>query len=125
MVGDRLDTDIEGAHHAQLDSLLVMTGVTGLGELVGGPPEHRPSYVSADLGGLLTPHPAPVPDGPGWAVGGWRALVEDGRLSVSGAGTPDDWWRVVAVAGWAQLDATGTVADITALRIPDAAGVGR
>ena len=50
---------------------------------------------------------------------------QDGLLSVSGAGTPDDWWRVVAVAGWAQLDATGTVADITALRIPDAAGVGR
>ncbi len=125
MVGDRLDTDIEGAHRAELDSLLVMTGVTGLGELVGARPEHRPSYVAADLGGLSTPHPAPMPDGPGWALDGWRGLVEDGLLSVSGAGTPDDWWRVVAVTGWAHLDATGTVADITALRIPDAAGVGR
>ena len=37
MVGDRLDTDIEGAHNAEVDSLLVMTGVTGLGELVGAP----------------------------------------------------------------------------------------
>ena len=34
MVGDRLDTDIEGAHAAGVDSLLVMTGVTGLAELV-------------------------------------------------------------------------------------------
>jgi HAD superfamily hydrolase (TIGR01450 family) len=125
MVGDRLDTDIEGARRAQLDSLLVMTGVTGLEELVAAPPEHRPTYISVDLGGLLTSHPAPAADGPGWAVGGWRALVEDGQLSVSGTGTPDDWWRCVAVAGWAHLDATGTVADITAVRIPDAAGVER
>lgn len=125
MVGDRLDTDIAGARNAELDSLLVMTGVTGAGELVAAHPEQRPSYVAADLGGLLTPHPAPAPDGPGWTLGGWRALVEDGRVSVSGAGVPDDWWRVVAVAGWAHLDATGAVADITALRIPDAAGAGR
>ena len=125
MVGDRLDTDIEGAHHAGLDSLLVMTGVTGLGELVAARPEHRPSYVSADLGGLLTGHPAPAQEGPGWAVGDWRAVVQDDRLTVTGAGAVDDWWRVVAVAAWAHLDANGTVADITALGIPDATGVGR
>jgi hypothetical protein len=125
MVGDRLDTDIEGAHNAQVDSLLVMTGVTGLAELVSASTEHRPTYLSADLGGLLTPHPTPAADGAGWAVGGWLASVRDGRLDVAGAGSIDDWWRVVAVAGWAHRDATGTVADITALRIPDAAGVGR
>ncbi len=34
MVGDRLDTDIEGAHEAEVDSLLVLTGVTGLDDLV-------------------------------------------------------------------------------------------
>ncbi len=34
MVGDRLDTDIEGAVHMGWDSLLVLTGVTGLDELV-------------------------------------------------------------------------------------------
>ncbi len=46
MVGDRLDTDIEGAHTADVDSLLVMTGVTGLAELVAAAPEARPTYVS-------------------------------------------------------------------------------
>ncbi|WP_322938640.1 HAD-IIA family hydrolase [Nocardioides bizhenqiangii] len=125
MVGDRLDTDIEGAHNAEVDSLLVMTGVTGIAELVSARREHRPTYLSADLGGLLAPHPSPVADGSGWTVGDWHAVVEEGRLSVVGGGSVDDWWRAVAAAGWAHLDATGTVADITALRIPDAATVGR
>jgi len=127
MVGDRLDTDIEGAHHAEVDSLLVLTGVTGLAELVAAPADQRPTYLSVDLGGLLVPHPKPVPDGTGgtgWAVGGWRAEVRGGRLSVSGAGGIDDWWRSVAAAAWAYLDATGTVADITALGIPDQAAAG-
>jgi glycerol 3-phosphatase-2 len=125
MVGDRLDTDVEGAHNAGVDSLLVMTGVTGIADLVSARREHRPTYVSADLGGLLTPHPAPVADGDAWAVGGWRAVVQDGGLTVAGEGSVDDWWRVVAVAAWAHLDGAGTVVDITALGIPDAAPVGR
>lgn len=125
MVGDRLDTDIEGAHNAGVDSLLVMTGVTGLAELVSARREHRPTYVSADLGGLLTPHPAPTADGDEWTVGGWRAVVQDGALTVVGEGSLDDWWRAAAVAAWAHLDASGTVADISALGIPDAAPVGR
>jgi len=125
MVGDRLDTDIEGARNAEVDSLLVMTGVTGISELVAARADHRPTYLSADLSGLLTPHPAPVSRRDGWSVGGWEAAVHDGRLTASGAGSVDDWWRAVAAAAWAHLDATGTVADITALGIPDAAGVGR
>lgn len=125
MVGDRLDTDIEGAHNAGLDSLLVMTGVTGLPELVSARPEHRPTYLSADLGGLLTPHPAPTSDEGCWEVGGWRAVVQEGRLDLAGDGSLDDWWRAVAAAGWAHLDTTGAVVDITALGIPDVAPVGR
>ena len=125
MVGDRLDTDIEGARNAEVDSLLVMTGVTGTAELVSAPPKHRPTYLSADLGGLLTPHPAPAANEGGWSVGDWRATVQDGRLTVIGNGSPDDWWRAVAAAGWAHLDTAGVVADITALGIPGETAVGR
>ena len=39
VVGDRLDTDIEGARRAGLDSLLVLTGVSGVPELLAAEPE--------------------------------------------------------------------------------------
>ncbi len=47
VVGDRLDTDIEGANVADTDSLLVLTGVTAAADLVDAPVEHRPTLPSA------------------------------------------------------------------------------
>jgi HAD superfamily hydrolase (TIGR01450 family) len=108
MVGDRLDTDIEGARAAGVDALLVMTGVTGLAELVSAGPELRPTYIAADLAGLDTVHPVPDVSADRVSLGGWTAHVVDGALTVDGAGGDDDWWRVVAVAAWQHLDAQGT-----------------
>ena len=121
MVGDRLDTDIDGAVNAGCDSLLVMTGVSTLADLVAVPEGHRPTYVAADLSGLLEPQARPD-QSPGDVdeveLGGWRARVADGRLEVRGDGAPNDWWRVVAVAGWAHLDASGEPADTDGLGQP-------
>ena len=118
MVGDRLDTDIEGANNIGIHSLLVMTGVTGLPELAAAGPELRPTYVSVGLEGMFAPHLAPEREDSGWSCGGWRAAVEDGSLGVSGEGAPDDWWRVVACAAWEHLDHSGTAADLTGLAAP-------
>jgi glycerol 3-phosphatase-2 len=124
MVGDRLDTDIEGAHAAGVDSLLVLTGVTGLSEVVSAPVHHRPTYLSPDLGGLLEPHPEPAPADGGWQCGGWTAGVHDGTLSVRGQGSVADWWRTVARAAWSHLDDAGQVVDAGGVVPPEEGAAG-
>lgn len=51
-VGDRLDTDIQGARAAGIDSLLVLTGVSSVRDLLDAEPIDRPTYVARDLRGL-------------------------------------------------------------------------
>ena len=118
MVGDRLDTDIDGAVNAGCDSLLVMTGVTDLEQLVGVPAGRRPTYVAPDLGGLLEAHAVPEPTSDGAELGGWRATIDGGRMAVSGDGSPGDWWRVVAAAAWAWTDGRAGQVDTTGLEPP-------
>jgi HAD superfamily hydrolase (TIGR01450 family) len=119
MVGDRLDTDIEGARRADLPSLLVMTGVTGVAELAGAAEPLRPTYLAADLGGLRERHEEPVADDGAWTSGGWRAEVVDGRARVDGDGSVSDWWRALAAACWAYLDDAGEPAQVDDLRPPE------
>jgi HAD superfamily hydrolase (TIGR01450 family) len=57
VVGDRLDTDIEGAHNAGMDSLLVLTGVSSRADLDATPPGRRPTHVAEDLSGLFADAP--------------------------------------------------------------------
>lgn len=109
MVGDRLDTDIEGAHAIDVPSLLVLTGVSWLDELVAATPELRPTYISPTLEGLFEPHPVPrVVEGGVAELNGWSAAVDDGLITVTGDGTDADWWRVVATVSWQHLDASGS-----------------
>lgn len=120
MVGDRLDTDIEGARNLELPSLLVMTGVTGLAELVAAPEKLRPTYVGRDLDSLFDAHEAPQQEEDSWTVGGWRASADDGRLRVEGEGAGSAWWQAVAAAGWAYLDQTGEAVSIEGVEPPRA-----
>jgi HAD superfamily hydrolase (TIGR01450 family) len=53
VVGDRIDTDVEGANRAGMDSLLVLTGVTTQADLRHAPPRQQPTYVAADLRALF------------------------------------------------------------------------
>lgn len=118
MVGDRLDTDIEGARVLGVPSLLVLTGVTGLEEVVVARPEERPTYLHTDLRGLHEAHPPVHWDGEVAQCGGWRSWVTDNTLEIDGAGAAADWWRVVASAAWRHLDQTGAPAEHGQLNPP-------
>ncbi|WP_219414801.1 HAD-IIA family hydrolase [Pseudonocardia nigra] len=113
MVGDRLDTDIEGGRAAGVATLLVLTGVADAADLLAAPPALRPDYVGADLGALtrasedLAPGPRP-----GWDV----EVTAPGSLTLSATGGPDaldplDALRALCAAHWA---AEGGPAGVTA-----------
>jgi HAD superfamily hydrolase (TIGR01450 family) len=88
VVGDRLDTDIEAAVAAGMDSLLVLTGVTGLEALLACPADRRPTFVAPDLDGLLREGTVPRAHDGGWCCGDVTVHLEDVhgdlRLRVTG-----------------------------------------
>lgn len=91
MVGDRLDTDIAGAHNAEIPSLLVLTGVSTARDVIVAHPADRPSLIASDLRGLSLAHSPAMPDGEtgvganAWVCDDSRAEIVDGRLVVSDA----------------------------------------
>lgn len=105
VVGDRLDTDIEGARKAGMDSLLVLTGVATPADVLAAPAHRRPTHVAADLGALVEPDEAArVPDWrDGAAVhGGARVSRDDRRLVLTAddGADPVAALRALARAAW-------------------------
>lgn len=79
-VGDRLDTDIQGAVNAEIDSLLVFTGAHGKAELVAAPVHQRPTHIGADVEALLLPPRIATVQGETATCGTQRAQQEAGCL---------------------------------------------
>ncbi|EFH31920.1 HAD-IIA family hydrolase [Streptomyces pristinaespiralis] len=100
VVGDRLDTDIEGAFNGGVDSLLVLTGVTDAAQLLAAVPQHRPTYVDADLRGMLTGQPEVSERDGVFGCGGWTAAVRGEELALDGDGHPLDGLRALCGAAW-------------------------
>ena len=124
VVGDRLDTDIEGARRAGAASLLVLSGVTDATALLAAGPHERPDLLAADTGGLLRAHPAVEPTDGGLRCGRWTVRPADGALVLSsthGAGGDGDGLdgdgldglRALCVAAWSAGDRSGEPVRVT------------
>lgn len=100
VVGDRLDTDIEGASRVGCPSLLVFTGVTTVAGLLTAEPAHRPTYLGRDVSALLEVHPETVTDAD--VIRCRTAEVRrDGATLIARAGEDDyDLVRALAAAAW-------------------------
>lgn len=85
VVGDRLDTDIEGGNALGADTFLVLTGVNTVADVIAGPDIHQPTYVAETLAGLHAPRADSLP-GP---RDGWTATVDADRLILTGAAGAD------------------------------------
>jgi HAD superfamily hydrolase (TIGR01450 family) len=101
VIGDRLDTDIEGANAAGLPSLMVLTGVNSAADMVHAAVGSRPDFVSEDLRSLhsdadtlrIAAHPAWQIDADGSAI--------TVRATGADAGDPLSIVRCTAHAAWA------------------------
>lgn len=100
VIGDRLDTDIEGANAAQLPSLMVLTGVNNAADMVHAAPGSRPDFVSEDLRALHTESEvlriAPQPE---WQIE-TRGATLTVRANGADAGDPLSIVRATAHAAW-------------------------
>lgn len=117
VVGDRLDTDIEGAVRAGTPSLLVLTGVVGPRDVFRAPSGHRPSYLGHDLRALHEPAPqVTVEDGVA-TCGDTCCELVDGRLrwtTTGGTASADglDGLRTACAVAWKAADAGTPVGGI-------------
>jgi glycerol-1-phosphatase len=119
VVGDRLDTDIEGAHRVGADSMLVLTGVTGPAEAVLAPPSQRPAYLAEDLTGLLEPHPDVTTKDGAFSCGGWTARVGGDQPVLTGSGERIDGLRALCAAAWADGHVTEESARLAIRHLDD------
>lgn len=114
-LGDRLDTDILGAHRAGMPSALVLTGIDRPKHVLAAPEGSRPDFILSDLRELHEPYPA--------------ATVKDGTVRVGKAAVRVDGADVRIVAeGDRQIDLLRAAAraiwdsgiGIFVLRVPEA-----
>lgn len=87
MIGDRLDTDIQGARAAGIESALVLTGIDRPKQLLAAPEHQRPEFILRDLRQLHEPYPITVVDKKGTVtVGSASVRMDANRVTVVAPG---------------------------------------
>lgn len=110
VVGDRLDTDIAGAHAIDADALLVLTGVSTATEVLGAPVEERPTFLAADLAVLGDGLEASrVSTDGSWTVSLDRPDGTGIEALLEGDGDPLSALRALCAAVWDGHDGATTV----------------
>ena len=103
VVGDRIDTDIQGAVNAQMDSLLVLTGVTDLEQVIKS--GVRPTFVAPDLRSLTQVHPEVAINRAKAICGQAVVAVESGALRVINPDAPLlEITRAIVALAWHYFD---------------------
>ena len=83
MLGDRLDTDIQGARASGIASALVLTGIDRPKQLLAAPEHQRPSYILSNLKQLFEPYPVVEVDRKGAVtVGKASVRMESNRVVI-------------------------------------------
>ncbi len=107
-VGDRLETDIEGATAAGMDGALVLTGVHGARDAALADPTARPRWIIGELAELHAPYDEPVTGADGVVTCGQaRARLDGDQLTVDGSADPRELMRAGVAAVWRYLDSGG------------------
>lgn len=109
-VGDRIDTDIAGAHAVGIDSFLVLTGSHTAADLVAAPPEARPTAVGWDVAALLEPRRTASVTADAATCGAITVTVAGAEAVVEGP-LADRSAQVDAAWALAQLVWQGSVSD--------------
>lgn len=113
-VGDRLDTDIAGAHHSGLTSALVLTGVANAQAALAAEPHQRPDYLLSHASELTAAYHCPEGDADqarcGDQVVRWAAgqvqLEHAEHTSTGDLTTLVHTWRAAAHVLWARFPDT-------------------
>lgn len=111
VVGDRLDTDIEGANAVGIESLLVLSGVSTPMDVLHAPREQRPTYIGAELAVLGEPAANARID---QAPDGWSVTYDDRNLVIENVGASPEQHgiallRALAPVAWKHPEFEGIV----------------